>query len=503
MNIRSLFLTALTVAGTAYTTHARPATDRPNIIFILIDDLGKEWVNCYGGENIQTPNVDKLAATGMKFNNAYSMPQCTPTRACFMTGQYPFRNGWINHWDVPRWGGGYFDWNKNPSIARTMKSAGYATAVAGKWQLNDFRVQPDAMVQHGFDEYCMWTGGEGSKDKTHVGKSTQRYWDPYIHTKEGSKTYEGKFGPDIYSQFVLDFISANKEQPFFIYYPMALTHMPFVHTPLEMDANGKDEQFPAMVRYADHLLGKLVAHLDATGVRKNTIIVWTTDNGTHGKMQNNLNGRLVPGGKALTTENGVNAPFIVNCPGLVPQAKTSDALVDFTDMLQTFADLAGGQPEAGYTYDGFSLKDVFLGKAEASKREWILAMGSEPARMTDKGVQNVFYFRDRVVRDARFKLFVDTNRKPEKLVDLSKDLEEENNLMGNPEYDEVLNRLTAIIDTLPEMDNDPKYEPLATNAWDRKASYEADIHKPGNPVKPEGFVARKSKSGRKNRKPKE
>ena len=82
-----------------------------------------------------------------------------------------------------------------------MKDAGYATAVAGKWQLNDFRVQPDALVKHGFDEYCMWTGGETGNPA-----SGKRYWDPYIHTKEGSKTYKGKFGPDIYNQFLLDFI---------------------------------------------------------------------------------------------------------------------------------------------------------------------------------------------------------------------------------------------------------------------------------------------------------
>ena len=118
------------------------AKEKPNILFILLDDLGKEWVSCYGAEDIQTPTFDKLAAEGIKFNNYYSMPQCTPTRVALMTGQYPFRNGWVNHWDVPRWGGGHFSWLKNPSIARVMQSAAYKTAVAGKWQINDFRVQP-------------------------------------------------------------------------------------------------------------------------------------------------------------------------------------------------------------------------------------------------------------------------------------------------------------------------------------------------------------------------
>ena len=91
---------------------------KPNILFIMLDDLGKEWISCYGAEEIETPNIDDLAAGGMKFNNAYSMPQCTPSRATLLTGKYPWRNGYVNHWDVPRWGIGYFDWSirKTPPL---------------------------------------------------------------------------------------------------------------------------------------------------------------------------------------------------------------------------------------------------------------------------------------------------------------------------------------------------------------------------------------------------
>ena len=123
---------------------------RPNILFILLDDLGKEWVSAYGAEEIETPVADSLAAGGIKFNNFYVMPQCTPTRLTLMTGQEPFRHGWVNHWDVPRWGGGaHYDYAINPSMVRGINDAGYATAVAGKWQINDFRVQPEAMVEMG------------------------------------------------------------------------------------------------------------------------------------------------------------------------------------------------------------------------------------------------------------------------------------------------------------------------------------------------------------------
>jgi arylsulfatase A-like enzyme len=262
---------------------------------------------------------------------------------------------------------------------------------------------------------------------------------------------------------------------------MALTHSPLVHTPLDMKVDGKVEKHKAMVRYADHLLGKLLAHLDQEGLRDNTLVIWTIDNGSSRTLTNTLNGRTVVGGKSQTTENGVNAPFIVNWPGMVPAGKVSDALVDFTDMHPTFADFAGVTPDAAYSYDGFSLKDVFLGEADESGREWVLAMGGSPARMTDKGVQNVFYFRDRVVRDARYKLFISPDRTPEKLVDLSKDPEEAHNLIGSPEHEGVLKRLASIIDQLPEMDNDPKYEPLPKNEWTRKTTKQADVHKTGHP----------------------
>lgn len=497
--MKSLWIAAGLVTSISV-AEAREPQDKPNIIFVLLDDLGKEWLSCYGGDNISTPNIDKLAQSGIQFHNAYSMPQCTPSRACFMTGQYPYRNGWVNHWDSPRWGHGYFDWTKNPSIARSMKSAGYTTAVAGKWQLNDFRVHPDAMVKHGFDSFCMWTGAEGSKEKGHGNISTQRYWDPYIHTKDGSKTYEGKFGPDIYNQFLLDFIGENKERPFFIYYPMALPHGPLVHTPLSPNASSKLEKHVAMVEYTDHLLGKLVGKLEKEGIRKNTIIVWTCDNGTSGSISNTLNGRSVRGGKAKTTENGVNTPFIVSCPGLVPSGKQSQALVDFADMHQTFVELAGGEMEKGYTYDGVSQKDVFLGKAEKSNRKWILGMGCHPAKLTEKGVESVYYFRDRVIRNERYKLFIGPDRKPTKVVDLSKDFAESNNLLDNPDHQQVCDELTAVIETFPKKDNDPDYTPLELAGWEKVSQVPTQLHKKGHPDKPQSSENEKSSKPKKTKK---
>ncbi len=453
---------------------------KPNIIFIMLDDLGKEWVGCYGAEEIKTPHVDALAARGMQFKNAYSMPQCTPSRVALMTGQYPFKSGWINHWDVPRWGNGcHFDWDKNPSVARVMKSAGYVTAVAGKWQVNDFRVYPEAMVKHGFDEYCMWTGYE-----TKNPPSGKRYWDPYIHTSAGSKTHEGKFGEDIFSDFLIDFMKRNKDQPMFIYYPMCLPHTPFTTTPLEPDAKG-DDKYKAMIRYTDHILGKITKAVDDLGIRDNTIIIWTTDNGSTKNKTGIRNGRSVKGGKTLTTENGICAPFIVNCPGMVPAGIVSDALIDFTDMLPTFAELGGAELPTDYEFSGHSAAGVMLGREEDTQREWILAMGGASqmvtppacgvmklkksmAKQTDKGVVNQHEFRDRVIRNKRYKLFIDINRKPVALVDVINDPEEKINLLtsGLPAAMEALRNLKEILALLPEEDANPSYNPQP-DAWSK------------------------------------
>ncbi len=449
---------------------------KPNILYIMLDDLGKEWVDAYGAEGIELPNVNELAETGMQFKNAYSMPQCTPSRVALMTGQYPFRNGWINHWDVPRWGAGcHFDWKRNPSVARVMKNAGYATAAAGKWQVNDFRVHPEAMTKHGFDDYCMWTGYETGNDP-----SANRYWDPYIHTKEGSRTYEGQFGEDVFSDFLIDFMQDHRDDPMFLYYPMCLPHTPLTTTPLEPEVEGKYGKYRAMIRYIDHILGKMIDALEELGLREDTIVIWTTDNGSAGQMKNVRNGREVQGGKQKTTENGICAPYIVNCPGRVPEGVVSDALLDFSDMLPTFADLADAELPMEYGFDGVSVADVFLGEEEDSEREYILGMGGENrAEVSDMGVENEWQFRDRVIRDKQYKLFINTDREPEKLVDVINDPDEEVNIIDteDPEVQAAREKLEAQIPLFPRWDNDPKYVPQPAQEWDRPVTVESKVWK--------------------------
>ena len=410
------------LVATVLLSLAQPAVcaqpSQPNILFILVDDLGKEWIHCYGAEGIETPAIDQLAATGMKFNNAWCMPQCTPTRVTLLTGQYPFRHGWTNHWDVPRWGaGGHFDAQRNTTYANVLRDAGYATCAAGKWQIDDFRVEPDAMHAAGFDDWCMWTGYEAQNPP-----SGNRYWDAYINTKgQGSKAHTGKFGPDVYCDYLIDFIGKHKDQPMLLYYPMALTHGPLTTTPDNKDERGKQQLFAGMVRYTDKLVGRLVAALDEAGVRGNTIIVFTTDNGTGGNSNRRL-GRVVRGGKAqMSEQNGTAMPFIVNCPGTVPAGVVTDALVDFTDLLPTFAELGGGKLPAAREVDGKSFAPLILGKSESGPRKWIMSMGGGAATLRDGRVVPKLTYDDRVLREQRFKLWIDTNRQPSKLFDLIAD----------------------------------------------------------------------------------
>ncbi len=451
----------LSVAG--FATNA-PAKVKPNIMFIMVDDLGPEWISCCGAEDIETPNIDKMAKGGMRFTNAYSMPKCTPTRATVLTGQYPFRHGWVNHWDVPRWGAGcHFDWKHYTTFARVLKTAGYVTAAAGKWQINDFRVQPDAMLMHGFDDYCMWTGFE-SQNKP----SGLRYWDPYIHTKDGSKTYKGKFSADVFVDFFVDFMKRNKNEPMMMYFPMVLTHGPLVTTPLEPNAESGLDKHKAMVRYTDHVVGKLLAAMDELQIREKTIVIFTTDNGSGGKIVGHMNGREIHGGKGNITETGARAPFIANCPGLVPSGVVTDALTDFTDMLPTFAELGGAQLPDGMEIDGKSIASVLTGKEQDSEREWIMAMGGGVGRLTPDGVVPAVDYADRVVRDKRFKVWVE-NGAVSRLYDLQKDPAETKNIIDSTDPDAVaaLEKLTAVVESFPEKDGVPQYDPTPPQPWDK------------------------------------
>ncbi len=347
----------------------------PNIILIMADDLGAECLESYGGESYNTPNLNELAEQGIQFTNAFATPLCTPSRVQLMTGQYPFRNGWTGGiWTFPK-----EEQSLDPQIfnfGRMLKERGYATAVAGKWQLTRFEDHPMHLQNMGFDQHCLWTWQYDGELPEYIslenpGKPS-RFWNPGIW-KNGAlmKEVKGKFGPDIYTDFLLDFIEQHQSEPFFVYYPMALPHWPYINVPgMEEDQLTEKEQFTAMVEYTDGLVGKFMQKLKALGISDNTLLVFTGDNGTDQSKTSRINGRKVKGGKHTLTDAGARVPFLVRWPNNATQADKIDALVDFSDILPTFAEVAGSGIPASHKVDGESFLPLITGKRQQI-RKWV------------------------------------------------------------------------------------------------------------------------------------
>jgi len=351
------------------------ASDRRplNFIVIMADDLGAKELSCYGNTEHSTPNLDQLAQTGVQFETCYATPICHPTRFEIMTGQYGHHNGiyqFPGRRGGPVAGSPQDDISRQVTFAQVLKQRGYATAHSGKWQLSG--EIPTLINECGFDEYCMWaykhnlppgvkhTGGWEGKQ----GVKTSRYWHPSIvKNKKYLPTGPDDYGPDIFTNFVIDFVKRHRDTPFFVYYPMCLTHGPFYVTPDTVKSeDGKfknlRQNFKANVEYVDKLIGRIINALESTGLRENTVVFFTGDNGTGGQ------------GKGQTTELGARVPMIVNCPGVVKRLGISGELVDLSDILPTLADFAKAKLPKNHIIDGQSFAPLLLGR-KGPAREWI------------------------------------------------------------------------------------------------------------------------------------
>lgn len=364
------------ISGRVLAGTVASSAERPNIILIMADDLGAKELACYGHPEHQTPNLDRLARTGVQFHTCYTACICHPTRFEIMTGQYGSTNG-IYHFSG-RPGGPRKDAPEEQIVnhltfGQVLQKAGYATALSGKWQLSG--KIPTLIHECGFDEYCMWayknnlpdgveyTGGwEGAP-----GGRTSRYWNPSI-VRNGKyiPTTMDDYGPDMFTDFVIEFASKTRNKPFFIYYPMALTHGPAYSTPKsnpnaeEKFRNSKQEKFGENVEYMDDLIGRIIKALDDAKLREKTIVIFTGDNGTGGE------------GKGAPTELGARVPMIANCPGTVKPIGLTDVLVDTSDVMPTLVELAQTRVPAGHKIDGRSFAPLLLGKP-MEEREWIFS----------------------------------------------------------------------------------------------------------------------------------
>ena len=340
----------------ALTLHAA-APAKPNIIFILADDIGLPGVSCYGGI-YTTPNLDALAAGGIRFDNGFASPLCAPSRALCMMGRYGFRTGVV---DNPL--GGKATPKTEICIAKTLKTAGYTTAVVGKWrQLGYFNNKAEGAVW-GFDESLLWGNGAG-------GEGGDRYWGTdFVQDGKPLKDLKGKYGPDILNEFAIDFIRRHRDQPFFIYYPMTLIHGGFRPTP--DTAPGVDDRktlYRDTISYMDKIVGKLMDELDKMNLREKTLVIFVGDNGS--VDPGTIHERVVDGVKHELKEGGSRVPLIANWKGTTPAGKMNTDLVDFTDFYVTFAELAGAKLPAGHKLDGRSFAPQLRGE-KGHPREWI------------------------------------------------------------------------------------------------------------------------------------
>lgn len=358
------------------------------MVLILADDLGFETIGANGGTSYKTPVLDKLSATGARFTHCYAQPLCTPTRVQLMTGISNVRN-YINF--------GNMDPN-SVTFGNVFKQAGYATCIAGKWQLGHAVELPK---EFGFDEHCLWQ---------HT-RRPPRYANPGLEIDGVEKDFtNGEYGPDIVNDFVLDFIGREKDAPFFLYYPMMLTHGPYQPTPdsktwdpkaIGEQVNRRPEHFGDMVEYMDKLTGKLVARLDTLGLRENTLIVFLGDNGTAAGTTSRMGERTVMGRKGRTISAGMHVPLIVNWPGKVAAGKVSGDLVDTTDFLPTLCAASGVALPENVKLDGRSFFPQLRGEAGAP-REWIYSWYS-PRQNADRTIREfAFNQHYKLYRDGTF-----------------------------------------------------------------------------------------------------
>jgi arylsulfatase A len=329
------------------------AADKPNIIFILADDLGIGNVGCYGADNYKTPHIDKLAAAGMRFTHCFTAALCGPSRAMIMTGRYAFRNGSSNQDACQVMA------NKELQLARVFKGVGYKTASIGKW--GQLPGEPD---EAGFDD-CLRFNGSGVYRNTKAGKPER-----YSINGEEKKLGDGEYMPDLLHEQVMKFIKKHSDGPFFVYYPMSSVHGELLPTPDSVTGNA--DLMADNIAYMDKLVGKLVTELEALKLSENTLIIFMGDNGT-GKGQADratIGGKALSGSKGTMLECGGLVPLIANWPGRTPSGKVSADLIDSTDFLVTFAELSGGTLPQDTIFDGHSIAPQLRGEP-GQPREWV------------------------------------------------------------------------------------------------------------------------------------
>ena len=405
----------------------------PNIVFFLADDFGRQDLGAYGSTFYETPHLDRLAREGAKFTDAYAAcPVCSPTRASILSGQWPQRSGITDYIGAPQ----PKDWKRNtkllpaaytdrlaldsPTLAKSLKAAGYATFFAGKWHLGPEGWWPE---NQGFDHNLggIDRGGPYGGDK---------YFSPYGNPRLADGP-PGEHLPDRLATEAAQFIAANRDRPFFAYFPFYSVHTPLMARPdlkKKYDEKrarlGLTEQwgregerdvrltqdhavYAGMVEAMDLAVGKVLAQLDALGLAENTIVIFTSDNGglstSEGWPTSNLPLRA---GKGWMYEGGIREPLLVRWPGVAQPGAVLAAPVSSPDFFPTLLEAAGAKPAPGQIFDGVSLVPVLRGGAAPDRALfWQYPhygnQGGAPAAAVRRGPWKLIHWFE----DDRFELF--------------------------------------------------------------------------------------------------
>ncbi len=351
MKFKTLLLAVL-FANTALLAQ----TKKPNIIYILADDLGIDGLSCYGADLYKTPVIDKLAKEGIRYSNAYTAPLCGPSRALILTGRYAFRTGAVNQ-DMT----GEMSPSVETMMPKILKQAGYTSSMVGKWgQL------PLGPAEFGFDDYLRFFGSG-------VYVSTTEKKQKYVLNGQESILKENEYMPDLMHAHIENFLSKHTKDPFYMYYSMVQVHGEIIATP---DTKPGTTDFKTLytdnINYMDKLVGKLLRTLDSLKIRDNTLIVFMGDNGTAGQAANigTVNGKKIIGKKGTMQEGGSLVPLIANWPSTIKKGSVATNLIDATDFIPTFAELAGAPLPTNNVLDGKSFAYQLKG-TKGVARDWI------------------------------------------------------------------------------------------------------------------------------------
>ncbi len=347
------------------------SSNRPNFVFILIDDLGARDTSVYGSQLYPTPNIDRLAAEGMRFTQAYAAAAlCSPTRASILTGQYPARlhvTNWIPGHIFPHAKLRHPDWKKRLpperlTIAEALKEHGYATAMIGKWHLSG---GPSAPENQGFDVNIA-----GHHDLLGGGlPAAARYFSPYEnpHLKDGP---DGEYLTDRLTDEAIGWLEQTRDRPFFLYLSHFAVHTPIKGKPKLVAKHrarlekGQNAAYAAMIESVDESVGRISAALDRLDLTANTVVVFFSDNGGLERVSSNAPLRA---GKGTPYEGGIREPLIVRWPGEIAPGSVCDTPVISTDFFPTFLDLAGLPARPEHHRDGLSLVPLLRQSGEIDR----------------------------------------------------------------------------------------------------------------------------------------